>query len=73
MCEKKIEEVLAEYTGELMSLPGVVGTGLGLCEGTPCIKVFVVDLASEAKKKIPEQLEGYTVKIEQTDPFTARR
>ena len=71
MCEKKIEEVLAEYTGELMSLPGVVGTGLGLCEGTRCIKVFVVGLAPEAKKKIPEQLEGHPVKIEESGTFTA--
>ena len=73
MCEKKIEEVLTRHTGELMSLPGVVGIGLGLCGGTPCIKVFVVELAPDVKKKIPEQLEGYTVKIEETGRFTAYR
>ena len=49
MPAKTIEEALRDHTDSLMSLPGVVGTGQGLCDGQPCIKVFIV-------KKTPELL-----------------
>ncbi len=49
MQEKTIEQALADHTDSLMSLPGVVGTAQGLCDGQPCIKVFIV-------KKTPELL-----------------
>lgn len=41
MSNKPIEEVLKEHSSKLMSIPGVVGTAQSLCEGQPCIKVFV--------------------------------
>ncbi len=42
MATKGIEEVLEENRKAIMSIPGVVGTGQGLCEGKPCIRVFVI-------------------------------
>ncbi|MBU8934012.1 MAG: hypothetical protein KOO62_08380 [candidate division Zixibacteria bacterium] len=71
MDNKTIESVLEKYTRQLMSLPGVTGTGLGLCDGIPCIKVFVAGLTEETKKEIPDQLEGHQVKIEESGTFTA--
>lgn len=71
MPKKTIEEVLREYTDELMSLSGVVGTGQGLCDGNPCIKVFVANLTPEMQKEIPEEIEGYAVIIEATGEFRA--
>jgi len=47
MATKPIVEVLKDHARDLMSIPGVVGAGQGLCEGKPCIKVFVI-------KKTPE-------------------
>ena len=41
MQRRTIEEVLKAHTDHLMLIPGVVGTAQGLCEGQPCIKVFV--------------------------------
>lgn len=63
---KRIEDVLKEHTDELMSIPGVVGTALGLCTGQPCIKVFVTQKTQELKKKISPRLEGYRVVVEET-------
>lgn len=71
MPAKTIEEVLKERTKELMSVPGVVGTALGLCDDTPCIKVYVVKKTSELDQKIPDILEGYPVMIEETGEIRA--
>ena len=71
MPSRKIEEVLKEHTNALMSIPGVVGTGQGLCDGKPCIKVFVVKKTPELEDKISEKLEGYSVKIEETGVIQA--
>lgn len=69
--QNSIEKVLKENTPKLMAIPGVTGTGLGSCEGSPCIKVFIVDLTEYAKSQIPGNIEGYPVKIEETGPFRA--
>ena len=45
MTAKTIAEVLKEHTKELMTVPGVVGIGQGLCDNKPCIKVFVIEKA----------------------------
>ena len=59
MPEKTIEEVLKKYTPELMSKPGVVGTSQGLCDGQPCIKVFVVEKTGDLQQELPSTLEGW--------------
>ncbi len=64
MAEKTIEAVLNEHSGELMAIPGVVGTAIGLCNDTPCIKVFVQEERRDYKKNIPANLEGYPVAVE---------
>jgi len=71
MPTKPIVEVLKEHAKPLMSIPGVVGAGQGLCEGKPCIKVFVVKKIPELEQKIPETLEGYPVVIEETGEVKA--
>jgi len=62
----KVEEVLEKYTRNLMSLPGVIGTGQGICDGKSCIRVFVIKMTSELRSRIPDTLEGYPVRIKET-------
>ena len=69
--EKTIEEALREHTDSLMSLPGVVGTGQGLCDGQPCIKVFIVKKTRGLLKQIPAAIEGYTVEVVETGEIKA--
>lgn len=72
MPPRTIEEVQEAHTGEWMRIPGVVGTGIGSCEGRPCIKVFASELNATIEERIPEEVEGYPVRVEVTGPFRAR-
>ena len=63
------EEIMAvqeQYESQLMALQGVVGVGIGECEGQPCIKVFVEERTPELERQVPNQLEGFKVDIEVT-------
>ena len=66
-----IEEAIREHSENLMSIPGVVGVGQGLCDKTPCIKVYIIRRTPELDKKIPASLEGYEVSIEVTGEIRA--
>ena len=72
MQEKTIEEALRQHTNSLMSLHGVVGTGQGLCDGRPCIKVFIGRKTPELLRQIPAEIEGYAVVVEETGDIRAR-
>ena len=71
MTTKSIEQVLKDCTPELMSMPDVVGTAQGLCDGKPCIKVFVEKMSQQVKAQIPSTIEGFDVKVEVTGMFRA--
>ncbi len=66
MPAQAIEKVLQEHTRELMTIPGVVGTGQGLCDEKPCIRVFVIKKTPELDHKIHQILGGYPIAIEET-------
>ncbi len=72
MAAPTIEAVLKEHTDEWMSIPGVVGTGIGECEGKPCIRIFVAKKTPELLQKIPSKLEGFVVDVEKTGEIRAR-
>ena len=72
MAERRnIEQVQQAHTNQWMEIPGVHGTGIGLFEGKPCIKIFSSKKAEELRGKIPSEVEGYPVIIEVTDTFQA--
>lgn len=71
MTPKTIEQVLKEHTPELMAQPGVVGTAQSLCAGRPCIRVFVIRKTPGLQEKIPQELEGYPVMLEETGEIRA--
>jgi hypothetical protein len=71
MATRAIKEIIKEHARELMAIPGVVGAGQGLCEGKPCIKVFVIKKTPEIVKRIPDILDSYPVIIEETGPIKA--
>ncbi|MGH7556702.1 MAG: hypothetical protein ACREMD_02760, partial [Gemmatimonadota bacterium] len=70
--ERSIEEVLDEHTPAWMEVPGVVGTGIGLCDGRRCIRVFVAERTLEVEREIPTEIEGYRVDVVVTGEFEAR-
>jgi hypothetical protein len=61
-----IEQVKEKYESELMAINGVVGVGIGECEGKPCIKVYLENDSPDLKARIPAQLDGFKVDTEVT-------
>ena len=43
MPQRSIQEVLKDHTERWMTVPGVVGTAVGECEGEPCLTVYVAE------------------------------
>lgn len=66
-----IEQVKERHEDELMAIEGVVGVGIGECEGQPCIKVLLANDSPELEQKIPDQLDGFKVETEVTGPIEA--
>ena len=71
MTSRSLKQVLDEKTKEWMSIPGVVGTAIGSCDGRECIRVFTSKKPQGLHPAIPPEVEGYPVIIEQTGPFEA--
>lgn len=68
MAKKIIDEVLKKYSDRLISQLNVNGVCIEeYPDGKPYIKVFVTKLTAVAKERIPKQLEGYNVEIEEID------
>ena len=61
-----IEKVLQRHSAAWMSIAGVVGTGIGTCDGVRCLKVFVVQRTQEIERRIPAGVDGYPVRVEVT-------
>jgi hypothetical protein len=68
-----IDSVLRSHTDSLMRVNGVVGTAIGECDGSPCIKVLVVAATPELQRVIPKTLEGHKVVIEETGVVRPQR
>ena len=68
MPTNRIQDVLAAHNDSLLALPGVVGTAIGICDGSPCIRIFVADAASAQRRRLPDRLEGYLVRVEVQPP-----
>ena len=66
-----IEEAQLHLTDSVLTLTGVVGTAIGLCDDAPCIKVYVVRKTDELSAKIPSTFEGFPVDVEETGEFRA--
>jgi len=59
--------VMDAHVNELMAIPGVVGVAVGALEnGKPCIKVLVAKKTAEHGERIPKEIEGYPVAIEES-------
>ena len=71
MNNKHIQEVKEASEKRLMSIPGVMGVGIGLTKDRRerCIKVYASSEASLAK--IPKEIEGCPVEVEIRKPFRA--
>lgn len=71
--EKKmaIEDVLKRNEERLMAMSGVVGVGIGESEGESVVIIMVKELTPDLKNKLPQNLEGFGVRVEVVGEITA--
>lgn len=67
-----VERALERHQQAIMTLPGVVGTGLSICDGQPCIKVFVLQGTSGIEPALVRILGDHPFVVEATGPMRAR-
>jgi hypothetical protein len=64
--------ILEQHRHDLMSHPGVLGTGVGASDsGNEAVVVVYVDKTAGAQAQLPAQVDGVPVKVHFTDPFVA--
>ena len=61
-----ISEVKDRHVQELMSIPGVVGVGIGGTAGEERLVVYLENGSPELRARIPAELEDYEVVVEVT-------
>lgn len=61
-----IEAAQEQLTTRFISMPGVTGTGIGECDGKPCIKIMIEKKTPSLMAEIPSSHEGYPVVVEET-------
>lgn len=60
-----IEDVLAKHEDRLMSIPGVVGVGIGERDGHPVVLIMTNQPAGQLRESsLPTQLEGFPVQVD---------
>lgn len=71
MPEKTIDQVRKEHTDEWMTIPGVEGVAISICDDNPCILILSSVKPQKLQDKIPNTIEGYPVIIKETGTFRA--
>lgn len=64
-----IDQLLETKRKALMALPNVVGAGLGMCGGTACIKVLVLEQTPELRRQLDTLLGQVPYVVEQSGSF----
>lgn len=68
-----IQDVKAEHASRIMALPGVVSVGIGRDAGGQPILVIGLDRErAETRARLPQELEGYALKVEIVGDVRAR-
>lgn len=67
-----IEDVLAAHTDSLMAVDGVTGVGQALCDGQPCLRIYVLARTPELDARLPDEVEGYPVELVETGQVRPR-
>ena len=72
MPSKNIEDALKKGAYLVKTLPEVIGVGQGVCEGEPCIKLFLIRKTRDLEEQIPTDIDGFRVVSEVTGRVDAR-
>jgi hypothetical protein len=65
-------QIIATHSNLIMGLKDVVGMGESLCDGNPCIRIFLARHNENTLAQIKEDLAGIPFAIEISGNFTAQ-
>jgi hypothetical protein len=72
LSRRGLAAVRLRHDAELLGVEGVVGIGDGQADdGRPCIKVYVAKRTASLVRRLPREIEGYPVQIEDSGEFHA--
>ena len=64
-----IRDAHAALTRDVIDLPGVSGTSVGISHGKPCLTVHIERREARLLRKIPAKIGGFDVVVEETGRF----
>ena len=64
-----IREAHKRLTKDVIDLPGVSGTSVGISGGQPCLTVHVDRTEARLLRKIPSKVAGFPVVVEESGRF----
>jgi len=70
MPAKTLSDVIAEHLDAFFALEDVAGVAEGMLDGTPCIKIYLVQANSRTSLELPDEIDGYPVVVEITGSFS---
>lgn len=72
LSSEQVDAIKQRYDAKVLTIPGVVGSGIGECDGEMCFKVFVVKQTPSLQQALPREFEGVKVEIEETGEMKAQ-
>ncbi len=66
------KRVLRTVENDLMTIPGVIGVGVGRTQGRPCIQVYVAKWSAELEEEVPAEVKGIPVVMVEAGEVRAR-
>ena len=71
MSKLSVHDVKKKYETRIMKIPGVVGIGVGKENELDAVMVLVAERTRLVDKKVPKQLKGFPVVIQETGVIRA--
>ena len=71
MPKLSVHQVKEKYQTKIMKIPGVVGIGVGKENDDDAIVVMVAELTPTVQKKVPDQLKGFPIVVQETGVISA--
>ena len=67
--EDRLLQVLEQHRDAIMTMPHVVGVGIGRCGAETCIKILVSVRSDEVEAQLAILLDKHPYTIEETEPL----
>jgi hypothetical protein len=60
-----LEQIRTRHEADLMTIPGVVGVGTGICKsGNECLKIYTSVPTDQVRTRLPEELKKIEIELE---------